>query len=120
MSWVLGKLIVASPTSHPEDVRRLNLRIQLDVVSPPMPHVAHIAEQIVHLINASFHGTELIYRNINIRILFSMWVEVYHHENDVVPRRRHFAVKKNCIVIGVIKSKVIVRLQGAVFSADLV
>ena len=52
--------------AHQENVRRLNLRIELDVIAAAAPGVARVVQQIVHLICVAFHLPELVNRHIDI------------------------------------------------------
>src|SRR6266566_2161402 len=49
-----------------------------------------------------------------------MRIEIYHHQNDVVARRRYLGVEKDRVVVGVVKLQVVVELESAVFPPDLV
>ena len=49
-----------------------------------------------------------------------MRIEIHNDENDVVARGRHFAVKEDGVVLGRIKSQVIVKLKRAVFFSNFV
>jgi hypothetical protein len=99
---------------------RLNFRIELDVISATAPDVARVAQQIVHLIYVALHLAELIDRYIDISTLFAMRIEIDDDENDIVASGSHFAVKQNGVVIGAVKSQVIVKLECSVFLSNLV
>src|SRR5262249_6047860 len=51
--------------AHAKNVRRLNLWIELNVISAATPCVGRVAQQILHLINVALHWPELIDRHIN-------------------------------------------------------
>src|SRR5438105_12456159 len=70
-SDLLNEMAVNGLAAHPENMRRLNFRVQLDVVSPAVPGVAGIAQQIVHLISFAFKRAELVDRHIDVRMLLS-------------------------------------------------
>ena len=80
LARLLNKSISAGPASHPENMRRLNVRIELHVVSAAPPDVARIAQQIVHLICVALHLAELIDRHIDIGMLFAMWIEIDNNQ----------------------------------------
>jgi hypothetical protein len=120
LAALLNKLVTASPAPDTENVGRLNFRIELDVILATAPRVARVAEQIVHLIYVAFHLSELIDRHIDVRILFAMRIEIHNDENDVVASGSHLAIKEDCVIIGVIKPQVIVKLKRPVFSPDFV
>jgi hypothetical protein len=117
---LLNKSISASPAPHPENMRRLNLRIELDVVSAAAPDVARIVQQIVHFICVALHLAELINRHIDIRMLLAMGIEIHNNKNDIVARSGHFAVKQDCFVLCGVESQVIVKLKSAVLLSDFV
>ena len=49
-----------------------------------------------------------------------MRIQIYHDQNDVVARRGHLAVKQNGVIVGVVKSQIVVELERAVFLPDFV
>src|ERR1022692_1707837 len=101
---LLSKLLTTRPTPNPKDVSRLNLRIELHIISPAMPNVTRVAQEVVHLIGIAFHRTKLVDRNVDIGVLFAMRIEVHDHENNVVTRHRHFSVKQNGVVVRLIET----------------
>jgi hypothetical protein len=65
-SKLLSESIAPNPTPHAKDVRRLDFGIELNVIAATAPDVARIAQEIVHLIEVTFHRTKLIDRYIDI------------------------------------------------------
>ena len=120
LARLLNKSISAGPASNPENMRGMDVWIELDVISAAPPDVARIAQQIVHLVCVAFHLAELINRHIDIGMLFVMWIEIHDKENDVVPRGGHLSIKQDCFVFGGIESQVIVKLKRAVVFSDFV
>ena len=103
-----------------EDVGGLDLGVELDVIAAAVPGVTLPAQKIVHLIIVALDRTKLINRNVDERMLFSMWIEIQHYQNDVVARDGHFPVKENRIIVGVIKTQVIVKTERTVRPPDLI
>ena len=103
-----------------KNVRGLNIRIELYVITAAAPGIICAAQQVLHLINVTLHLPETLNRNIDKRILSAMWIKVHNDENDVITRRGHLAVKQNCVVVGVVEPQIRVKLQRAVFFSDLV
>src|SRR5204862_3516867 len=101
-------------------MRRLNFRIELDVIPAATPGVGRAAQQIVHFVYTAFHLPELINRHIDIRMLFAMRIEVYYDENDVIARSRHLAVKQNGVILRVVESQIRVKLKRTVLFSDFV
>ena len=99
---------------------RLNLRIELNVVAAAVPDVTRVAQKIVHLVTSAFHFAELVDWNIDVRILLAVGIKVNDDKNDIVAGRGHFSVEQNRRVVGMIETKIIVKLQRAIFSADLI
>src|SRR5207249_12202537 len=110
----------AGPATHPENMRRLNFGIELDVIAAAAPDITRIAEQIVHLIDVALHVPEPINRHIDERMLFAMRIEIHYNWNDVVARSGHFAVKQDCVVLGGVESQTRVRLKPTVLLLDFV
>src|ERR1700719_4110946 len=117
---LLGKSIAFDPASHPKNVRRLNLRVELHVITSPVPNVARVAEQIVHLIDVPFHGTKLLNRNIDKRVLFAMRIEIDDDQDDVVARGGHLPVKNDRVVVSVIELQIIFELKRSIRLPDLI
>ena len=119
-SKISNKSIAAGPAPDPKNMRGLNFRIELDVISASAPDVAGIAQKVVHLIGVVFHFAKFVDRHIDIGILFAVWIEINDHQYDVVAGRGHFPLKQNGFVVGLIEPQVIVRLKGAIFFPDLI
>ena len=49
-----------------------------------------------------------------------MRIEIYHNQNDVVARSGHLAVKKNGVILGMVKPQIRVKLQRAVLLPNFV
>jgi hypothetical protein len=79
LARVLNKSISAGPATHPENMRRLNFGIELDVIAAAAPDITRIAEQIVHLIDVALHVPEPINRHIDERMLFAMRIEIHYN-----------------------------------------
>ena len=91
---------------------RLNIGVEFHVISPAVPGVTSVAQEIVDLVGLAFDHAKLVDRHINITVLFAEWVEIHHDQDDVVPRRRHLPVTKDRVVIGVKEPKVIVKMKA--------
>jgi hypothetical protein len=74
----------------------------------------------VHFVGLAFVAAEQLDRQIDHRMLAAIRIKVYHHKNDVISRRRGFAVKQNRVIIGMVEVQVVVKLQGAIFAANSV
>src|SRR5947207_2656083 len=53
-------------------------------------------------------------------MLFAVWIEIDHDQNDIVTRCGHLPVKNDRLVIGLVKSQIILELKGAVRFSNLV
>src|SRR5213076_1081681 len=62
---LLNKSVAARPATHPENMRRLNFWIELDVIAAAAPDITRVAQQIVHLIDIALHLPELINRHVD-------------------------------------------------------
>lgn len=102
----LPEIESAPLTPQEENMGRLNPRIQFDVILASAPGILRIAQQIAHLVRVAFHLAEFLNGHIHKRMLFAKWIQIYRHQNDVVPRRGHFAVKQNGVILGVMKPQV--------------
>ena len=47
-------------------------------------------------------------------------IEIHHHENNVVPRRRHFSIAEDGVVLRAVEAQVIVELEGAIFFSNAI
>src|SRR5207245_5087460 len=119
-SKLLNESITPNATRHAKYVRRLDFGIELNVVAAAAPEVARIAQEIVHLIEVTFHRAKLIDRYIDIRILFTMGIKIHNDKNDVVACGRHFAVKQDRVIIRLIEAQVIVKMKRAILGPDLI
>src|SRR5205823_1527709 len=115
-----GKSISLDPTADAENVGRLNFGVQLYIIAAAVPDVTLPGQKIVHLIGIALDRSKLINRNVDKRMLFSMWIEIHHYQNDVVARGGHFPVKENRVIVGVIKTQVIVKTERTVRPPDLI
>ena len=98
----------------------LDFGIELNVVAAAAPNVTHIAEEVVNLINIAFHGAKLIDRYIDIGMLFAMGIKIDNDKNDAVARRRDFAIKQDRVIISVIETQVIVKMECAILNPNLI
>ena len=78
LTRLLDKSISAGPAAYPENMSRLNFRIELDVIAAAAPDITRVAEQIVHLIDVALHLPELINRYIDERMLSAMRIEIHY------------------------------------------
>src|SRR6266487_788178 len=115
---LLGKSIPANPASHAKNMRRLDFGIELNVVAAAAPDIARIAQEIMHLVNIAFHGTKLIDRDIDIRMLFAMGIKIDDDQNDVVACACHFPITQDRVIIRVIEAQIIVKMKRAIFAPD--
>src|ERR1700758_4235251 len=93
-------MTAASAAANQKYVRRLDLRVEFDVIAATAPSVGRVTEEILDLIIVTLHLTELLTRHVHEGVLFAMWIEIDHNENDVVARSGHLAVKQNRVVVG--------------------
>src|SRR5437588_3334947 len=98
----------------------LDFGIELNVVAAAAPNVTHIAEEVVNLINIAFHGAKLIDRYIDIGMLFAMGIKIDNDKNDAVARRRDFAIKQDRVIISVIETQVIVKIESAILGQNVI
>ena len=115
-----NKLLAGQPPPDAKDMRRLDLWIQLHVISRPMPEITRIAQEVVHLINIRFHRAKIFQRDVNIRMLDALWIQIHHDQDDVVPRRGHFSVTENGVILSPVEAQVIVEMQRAILLPNAV
>src|SRR5215469_8931850 len=101
-------------------MRRLNRRIELDVISAAPPRVRGIAQQIVHMISIALNLPELINRHIDEAVLFPIGIEIHYDKNNIVAGSSHLGVEQNRVVLCKVKSQVIVKMKRAIFPSDFV
>src|SRR5260370_40686807 len=115
---LLGEAVNADPAPNAKDVRRLDFGIELLIIAATAPNVTRVAQEIVDLISVALHRTKLIDRNVDIGMLLSMRIEIDHHQNDIVAGGGDFAVKEDCVVVGVVETQVVVKMQCTGFFSD--
>src|SRR5580704_14226845 len=119
-----GKIVDTIFSPHPpantKDVGRQALRIEFDVVARTSPDVAHVSQEIVHLVGLARVKMESIQRQINPRGLSSKWIQIHHDDNDVQQIIGHLAVDDDLAVVREMKAQVPVTLQGRVSTANLI
>ncbi len=115
---LLGKSLIPDPAPNAKDMRRLDFGIELYVIAATAPNVTCVAQEIVDLISVALHRTKLIDRDVDIGMLLSMRIEIDHHQNDIVAGGGDFAVKQDCVVVGVVETQVVVKMQCTVFFSD--
>src|SRR3954471_11184199 len=102
------KLAVGRASADTKDMGRLYFRIELHVISAPGPGIASVTQQIVHFILFALNQTELLHGNVDEGILSAMRIQIDHDQDHVIARRRRLSVKENGVIVGLVKSKIVV------------
>src|SRR5687768_1883605 len=101
-----NKLFPGEPAADAEDVGGLHKRVELDVISVALPEIAHVAQEIVHLVNIRVCGTEILHRDVDVGALWASRIEIHHDNNDIVARFGHLAVTEDSVVVRAVETQV--------------
>src|SRR6266481_3110355 len=98
-----------------KDVGGQALRVELDVVARTSPDVAHVGQQIVHLIRLARVEVKSVQRQIDPCGLSPSWIQIHHYDDDVQQIVGDLSVDDNLVVVRGMKTQAPVAVQGQVF-----
>src|SRR3954465_8926417 len=67
-----NKSLPTHPPAHPKDMRRLNLRIEFDIVRASLPNIAGISKEVVNLIAVTLNAAKIFRCDIDLGMVFSV------------------------------------------------
>src|SRR3954462_2415581 len=117
---VLKVLLGPDATSEPQDVPRHDVRIQLDVVARPMPEIAALTQQIVHLVGLQRIDTQGFQGQVYPAGLSMVRVEIDDGQDDVRRIRRALGVRDDLRVVDGVEPQSTVTLQRGILPTNTV
>src|SRR3954465_13736513 len=107
---VVEVLLRADPLPEPED-RRGNLgRVESHEVLRAAPEIARASQQVVHLKRVLRLDAQLCEIERRRALLRVGWVEIHHHQYDVIAAGGALAVREQLRVVRIVKRQAVVRL----------
>src|SRR6266511_4680259 len=113
-------LFCADPTSETEDMGGNDMGGEFDKIARPMPKIAAVAEQVMHLVGtftAEFEGVQRQFHPSRLRVV---GVQVNHDKHDVRQVLRMFTVANELVIVHGVKAQAPVALQGWIVASDAI
>src|SRR4051812_10557887 len=88
--------------------------VEADEVAAASPEIALVAEEIVDLVGLVVEPAELVDRDVDVGVLEMKWVERDDDEDDVIPRRGHFRIIEDEVVVRALEAQIAQLLERAV------
>src|SRR5258706_6981426 len=111
---VFELLLGALVATEPEDMRRADVWIQLDVVARPMPQVARVGEQVVDLEGLPARDPKLIEVEVDPARLRMLPIEIDDYQYRVGTLASDLAVADELVVVAAVEAQVPVEVQRGV------
>jgi len=73
---LLHAIFISGPATDTENMCRLDVGMERDVIAPAMPDVARVGEQIVHFVIVALHSAEFFNWNMDESGLKSVRIEI--------------------------------------------
>src|SRR5215472_18914460 len=117
---VVELLLARLPAADAEDVRRADVRIELDIVVPAAPDVTRVAQEIVNLEGLSFGNAEDVQVEIGPTRLSPSRIEIDHHQHRAALLAGRFAVAEELCVVDAVKAQVPVEVKRGIVAPSRV